>query len=167
MTEKKSAWRSPWVIGWIFMLVAFLTMNLIMIYFATHDNPGLVVKDFYKRGQDYERNMLKRQARDPRWRMRVKLPRKIGVNEPVICHFTVSDRQGTPVVPDSVTFHAYRPSDARQDFSVPMKEIAPGVYEGEVRFPLLGAWDTLVSVKHGEDEYNTAKRVGVGIDWLP
>lgn len=167
MTEKKSAWRSPWVLGWIVMLVAFLTMNVIMIYLAIHNNPGLVVEDFYKRGQDYERNMLKRQARNPGWRMRVKLPRKIGVNEPVICRFTVMDREGAPVAPESVTFHAYRPSDSRQDFSVPMKETAPGVYEGEVRFPLQGAWDTLVSVKHGEDEYNTAKRVGVGIDWLP
>jgi len=167
MTDKKSAFRSPWVIGWIAMVVVFLSMNMVMVYFAITNNPGLVVKDFYERGQDYEKHMLERQARNPHWRMRVKLPRKIGVNEAVICHFTVMDKEGSPVVPDSVTFHAYRPSDARQDFSVPMKETAPGVYESEVRFPLQGAWDTLVSVKHGEDEYNTAKRVGVGIDWLP
>jgi nitrogen fixation protein FixH len=167
MTEKKSAWRSPWVIGWIAMLAVFLSMNLFMVYLAETNNPGLVVKDFYKRGQDYEKNMLKRQARNPGWRMRVNLPRKIGVGETVICHFTIKDREGAPVDSDSVTFHAYRPADAKQDFSVSMKQTAPGVYESEVSFPLKGAWDTLVSVKHGEDEYNTAKRIGVGIDWIP
>ncbi|KRT58539.1 hypothetical protein Ga0076813_13731 [endosymbiont of Ridgeia piscesae] len=25
----------------------------------------------------------------------------------------------------------------------------------------------MVSVKRGEDEFNTPKRIGVGIDWMP
>jgi nitrogen fixation protein FixH len=167
MTEKKSAWRSPWVIAWIVMVVVFLTMNIIMIYFAVENNPGLVVEDFYQRGQDYEKNMLKRQARNPGWQMKVTLPKKIDVDEPVTCHFSILDSDGIPVDPDQVTLYVYRPSDAHQDFSVPMKKIGPGAYESEVRFPLIGIWDTLVSVKHGEDEYNTPKRIGVGINWVP
>lgn len=149
------------------MVVIFLTMNLIMVYLAMKNNPGLVVKDFYQRGQDYEKNMLKRQARNPGWQMKVNLPKKIGVDEPVICHFSIVDKEGIAVDPDQVTFHAYRPADAKQDFTVPMQKVGPGIYESEIRFPLLGAWDTLVSVRHGEDEYNTPKRIGVGIDWLP
>lgn len=167
MTEKKSAWHSPWVIGWLVMVAIFFTMNMIMIYLAKSNNPGLVVENFYERGQDYEKNMLKRQARDPGWQMVVALPKKIGVDEAVACRFTVTDKAGAPVEPDAVTFYAYRPSDAKQDFNLPMQKIGPGLYETEVRFPLMGAWDTLVSVKHGEDEYSAAKRIGVGIDWLP
>ncbi|MDJ0806122.1 MAG: FixH family protein [Gammaproteobacteria bacterium] len=168
MTDKKnSAWRSPWVIAWVAMVVIFFTMNLIMIYMATDNSPGLVVDDFYERGQDYEKNMLKRQARDPGWKMRVELPRKIEVDQTVVCRFRVSDKAGQPVQPDGVTFYAYRPSDKDADFSVPMKLVAPGLYEAEVRFPLLGAWDTLVSARKGEDEFNTPKRIGVGMDWVP
>lgn len=167
MTEKKSAWQSPWVIAWVAMVAIFFTMNAVMVYLAESNNPGLVVKDYYKRGQDYEKNMLKRQARNPGWQMNVELPPKIGVNEPVICRFSVMDKEGRPVEPEAVDFHAYRPSDARQDFSLPMRKTGPGRYEAEIRFPLLGAWDTLVSVKHGEDEYNAPKRIGVGIDWQP
>ena len=48
-----------------------------------------------------------------------------------------------------------------------MREIEPGVYEAEISFPLIGAWDTLVSVKQGEDEYSTPQRIGVGMDWVP
>jgi nitrogen fixation protein FixH len=167
MTEKKSAWQSPWVIAWVVMVVIFFTMNMIMIYLAIDNNPGLVVEDFYERGEDYEENMLKRQARNPGWIMNIDLPRKIEVGQPVVCRLSVRDKQGNPVSRDEVTFYAYRPSDANQDFSVPMKQLEPGEYEAEVSFPLKGAWDTLVSIKNGEDEYNTPKRIGVGIDWVP
>jgi nitrogen fixation protein FixH len=167
MADKNSAWRNPWVIAWVLMVVVFFTMNLIMIFMATGNKPGLVVDDYYERGQDYEKNLLKRLARDPGWKMEVKLPRKIEVDEPVICRYTVRDKAGQPVTPDSVTFYAYRPSDARRDFSVPMHQVEPGLYEAEIRFPLFGAWDTLVSAKQGEDEYHTPKRIGVGMDWVP
>ncbi|MEJ2425863.1 MAG: FixH family protein [Candidatus Thiodiazotropha sp.] len=167
MADKNSAWRSPWVIAWVAMIVIFFTMNAIMIYLATDNNPGLVVDDFYDRGQDYEKNMLKRQARDPKWKMRIELPRKIEVAQSVVCRFTVVDREGAPIDRDEVVFHAYRPSDAKKDFSVPMKRVGPGLYEANVSFPLIGAWDTLVSIRNGEDEYNTPKRIGVGIDWIP
>ena len=167
MTEKKSAWRSPWVIAWVAMVVIFFSMNMIMIYLAVDNNPGLVVDDFYDRGQDYEKNMLKRQARDPKWSMRVELPRKIEIGQPVLCRFKVSDKEGNPIDRDEVTFYAYRPSDAKQDFSSPMQRVGPGVYETTVSFPLKGAWDTLVSIRNGEDEYQAPKRIGVGIDWVP
>jgi nitrogen fixation protein FixH len=167
MTEKKSAWQSPWVIAWVVMVVIFFTMNMIMIYLAVDNNPGLVVEDFYDRGEDYEQNRLKRQARNPGWSMKLDLPRKIDIGQKVTCRFTVKDKEGNPISRDGVTFYAYRPSDAKQDFSVPMKQIGPGHYEAEVSFPLKGAWDTMASIKNAEDEYNTPKRIGVGIDWVP
>ena len=170
MADKNSAWRSPWVIAWVAMVVIFFSMNLFMIFMATDNNPGLVVDNFYERGQDYEKNMLKRQARNPGWKMQMEMPKLIkgeDANKPVICRFRVHDKDGQPVTPDSVTFYAYRPSDSKQDFSVPMREIEPGVYEAEISFPLIGAWDTLVSVKQGEDEYSTPQRIGVGMDWVP
>ena len=167
MSDKNSAWRSPWVIAWVTMVVIFFTMNMVMIYMAAENDSGLVVDDFYDRGQDYEKNMLKRLARDPGWVMRIQLPRKIEINEPVTCRFSVKDKTGQPVSPESVTLYAYRPSDKNADFSMPMKEVEPGLYEAEVCFALMGAWDTLVSAKRGEDEFNTPKRIGVGIDWVP
>jgi nitrogen fixation protein FixH len=167
MTDKQSAWRSPWVIAWVLMVVIFFSMNMVMIYLASGNNPGLVVEDFYDRGQDYEKNMLKRQARDPKWKMKVKLPAKIEIGQPVVCRFSVTDKEGAPVNRDDVTFYAYRPSDAKQDFFVPMQSVGPGIYEATVSFPLKGVWDTLVGIRNGEDEYQVSKRIGVSIDWIP
>lgn len=167
MSEKKSAWQSPWVIGWIIMVVIFFTMNMIMVYLAQTNNPGLVVDDFYDRGQDYEQNMLKRQARNPGWQMQVEFPDKMEPNQPYTCRYRVNDKDGAPVDPGAVTLYAYRPSDAEQDFHLPMNQVGPGLYEVEVVFPLKGVWDTLVSVKKDDDEYNTPRRVSVGIDLIP
>ena len=161
--QKESAWRSPWVIAWFGLLLVFVIANGIMIYLAAEKSPGLVVKDFYERGQDYEQNMLKRMARDPGWKMKILAPDFIDVGKPVLFRFNVTDKAGVPITPDEVTLHAYRPSDADEDFSLPMQAIAPGKYQVEASFPLLGVWEILISAKNGEDEYNTAYDFSAGV----
>ncbi|MES9897932.1 MAG: FixH family protein [Sedimenticola sp.] len=163
MSEKQSPWRSPWIIGWMSMLVIFVAANIVMIYLAIDDGPGLVVDDYYERGQDYEENMLKRQARDPGWKMKVIAPEFVDIGKPALFSYKVTDKEGNPVTPDSVTFYVYRPADKDLDFSVPMKQVEVGLYQAEVSFPLLGVWDILVSNKVGEDEYNQPYRISAGV----
>jgi nitrogen fixation protein FixH len=163
MTEKQSAWRSPWVLGWIGLLVVIVTANGIMIYLAQGSNPGLVVPNYYQRGQDYEKNLAKRLARDPGWKMVVEAPKFVDVGKPALWGFQVTDKEGVPVQPDAVTFYAYRPADHKQDFNLPMQAVAPGRYQAEISFPLLGVWDILVSVRQGEDEFNQPHRISAGV----
>ncbi|MEJ1298281.1 MAG: FixH family protein [Candidatus Sedimenticola sp. (ex Thyasira tokunagai)] len=163
MSEKQSPWRSPWIIGWMSMLVIFVAANIVMIYLAIDDSPGLVVDDYYERGQDYEENMLKRQARDPGWKMKVIAPEFVDIGKPALFSYKVTDKEGNPATPDSVTFYVYRPADKDLDFSVPMKQVEVGFYQAEVTFPLLGVWDILVSNKVGEDEYNQPHRISAGV----
>jgi nitrogen fixation protein FixH len=160
--EKQSAFRSPWVLAWIGMLIVFVMANAVMIYLAA-DRPGLVVDDYYDRGQDYEKIMLKRMAKDLGWKMKVVKPKFADVGKPSEWKFSVMDKDGAPVKADSVTFYAYRPSDAKQDFSVEMELTAPGHYKADVTFPLLGVYDILVSVKKGEDEFNVPSRISAGV----
>jgi nitrogen fixation protein FixH len=162
-----SPWRNPWVIGWVSLVVIVVAMNVVMVMFAIKGNPGIVADDFYDRGQDYEQNMLKRQARDPGWLMDVESPEYIELAQPTTFTYTVSGKEGEHVEVDRVVFYVYRPSDAKMDFSKEMTEVAPGEYTVEVSFPLKGAWDVLVSAKTGDDEYNTSLRLGVAIDWIP
>lgn len=164
MRDKQSAWRSPWVIAWVGLLVTFILVSGFRIYLAIQTNPGLVHNDYYERGQEYEQNRLKKMARDPGWNMQLEAPEAVDIGKPAHYRFRVTDRSGTPVTPDSVTFYVYRPSDAKQDFSVPMQQTGIGVYEAEVTFPILGLWDILVSVKNGEDEYNHPHWVSAGVN---
>jgi nitrogen fixation protein FixH len=156
-----SAWRSPWVIGWIGMVVVVLGVNLTMVVLAVTTNPGLVNDDFYERGQDYERTLMSRLARDPGWTLSADLPPDIKASEPTTLRVVLVDKAGQPVSPDGVTFFAYRPSDKSMDFSAPMVEEAKGRYAARVTFPLFGVWDTLVAVEQGGDEYTTGARVSV------
>jgi nitrogen fixation protein FixH len=156
-----SAWRSPWVIGWVGLVVVVLGVNLTMVVLAITTNPGLVNDDYYERGQHYERTMMSHRARDPGWVLSADFPSDIKVSEPTMLRVFLVDKAGQPVTPDGVTFFAYRPSDKGRDFSMPMVEEGKGRYAASVTFPLFGVWDTLVAVEQGGDEYTSGLRVKV------
>lgn len=160
--KRNSPWRSPWVLFWIGLLVVFVAVNLVMISLSRSVNPGLVVDDYYERGQDYEKNMLKRLSREHGWSTKIKVPKGLEPEKGSTFSISISDKDGKPVSPDGVMFYAYRPSDAKQDFSLPMQAVTPGAYSAEVSFPIKGAWDLLFSVKSGEDEFNFPRRVMIG-----
>jgi nitrogen fixation protein FixH len=155
------ALRSPWVLAWLGLLVTVLAVNLIFIYFAVKTNPGLVNANYYERGQEHERTMISRLARDPGWLMRADIPQPLtaGVEESI--RLVLVDRAGQPVDVDEATFFAYRPSDVSRDFSIPMIREGKGRYLVRTSFPLIGVWDTLIAVKTGEDEYSVGERVNV------
>ena len=157
----QSAWRSPWVYGWFSVLVVVMSANFIMIYLAVDNNPGLVVEDYYDRGQTYEKNMVARMARNPGWEMRIAEPKKLRMNKPAVIEFRLATKEGGAVNPDNVTFYAYRPSNAKEDFSLPMQAMGNGLYQAEVTFGLKGIWDVLVSVEKDGEEYNESLRLGV------
>ena len=157
-SNSNSNWRNPWVIGIIVVLTIFVLANVYTIYLTTQDVPGLVVDNYYERGQYYEENMLKRQAQDPGWKMKVQAPELIKVGKKEFINVTVIDGEAKPVNQDSVMFHLYRPSDATKDFSLPMKRIDDGLYEVEVSFPLPGVWDALVALPFQDYEINLPYR---------
>jgi len=158
---KTPAWKSPWVIGWMGLVLAVLGVNMTMVYLAVRTSSGLVVEDYYERGQDYEKNMFSKRARDPGWHMTIDLPKNPVAGNHTPVNYSVVDKAGVPVQPDAVTFYAYRPSDATRDFSVPMEQQARGLYSAKAQFRLKGVWDILVSAKSGEEEYNVGRRIDV------
>ncbi len=163
MSQKQSALRSPWIRAWLGLLVVFVIANGVMLYLA-FDRPGLVVDDYYERGQDYEQNMLKKKARHPGWKLKILPPRRIVVNQPAPFAFTVKDQEGQPVEVGEVMFRAYRPADAKADFELPMVADGQGRWKADVTFPLLGAWDVLVTVEHNGDEYHDDYRANARPD---
>jgi nitrogen fixation protein FixH len=157
--RSNSPWRSPWVIGWFALIAVFLAVNGVMIYFAVTTNPGLVVDDYYERGQHYEQHLASKLAQDPGWALRAEVPEGIKAGETRLLRFVAVDRSGQPIALDGATFYAYRPSDKGRDFSVPMDQEGPGRYAVKVNFPLFGLWDTLFAGRLGEDEHSVGQRL--------
>ncbi len=156
-----SPWRSPIIMIWSGLLLLFFIANGIFIYLALNSNPGLVIDNYYERGQDYENNMLKRRAIDPGWNMRIELLGVPVLDQPAEIRFHLSDQSGNLLLPDRVVLYAYRPADAKGDFEMRMSELHTGVYQADVSFPLLGVWDLLIVVSKDSAEHSEALRVNV------
>jgi len=156
-----SAWRSPWVIAWISLVVIVLGVNATMVVLAITTNPGLVRDDYYEGGRDVERTIMTRLKAEHDLTMSIDTPADVQAEVPTTVRFVVVDAAGQPVSPDKVTYYAYRPSDAHLDFSTPMEQEAPGRYAARVTFSAAGAWDSLVEIDDGDGAISVAQRISV------
>lgn len=160
--NKKQSWyKSPWVISWLILVLVVLAVNAYMIIQSINDFPGLVVDDFYERGQDYEENINKKLENNEKWLTRFELP-EVSLNKPVTINFAITDKKGVIPQVEKMTMFAYRPSDAKQDFSMPMVLAENKTdYQVTMTFASKGKWDLLASVVIDGIEVNYAKRVFV------
>ena len=158
--SSKRAWRNPWVIGWLLLLGVVLLANAGMITLAFVTGPGLVDKDYYEQGREFERNRLKRiAARNALgWTAHLDMPEENRLGSGATYRFSVVDRKGVPVDGLQVRIDCYRPSDADADFSVPMERYAPGMYRADVSFPLKGHWEITLVAQHEGESFDLVKR---------
>lgn len=168
MTKKISqdnprAWRNPWVIGWVSLVAIVLLVNITMISLAVFTNPGLVSEDYYERGRNYEKTVTTRiAARNALgWTISTDFPAEPVMNRIEKYRFNAVDKNGVPVSNGQVTANVYRPSDVKADFKVQMSEIVPGVYAGDINFPLKGQWEVTISLQRDEDIYDFSRRASV------
>ncbi len=160
-TEKKQWYKSPWVIGWLLLLATVLGVNIFMIMQSITKFPGLVVDDFYQRGQDYEKNIHKKLKNNQRWKTRFDYSR-IYLNKPTSIQFSITDKQGNKAKVEHITLYLYRPSNAEKDFSIPMSVAdKANTYQASVTFDSKGKWDILASVVIEGTEVNYGKSIYV------
>lgn len=157
------AMRNPWFLAMLGLVAIFLIVNIIFIVFAVTSNPGLVADDYYEQGREYEKNVITRLAARNRlnWETKMEVPKQIYTNRPDIYRFSAVDSRGVSITNADVRFIIYRPSDASADFEKPVEQIAPGLYQTQLDFPLPGIWDINLKVTHGEDVYHQAHRISV------
>ena len=159
----KEAMRNPWFLALIGLVTVFLTVNIIFIVFAITSNPGLVADDYYEKGREYEKNVVTRLAarNNLNWETKMEIPKLIYTNRPDVYRFSAVDSRGVSIMDADVEFIAYRPSDASADFVKTVDQIAPGLYQTKLDFPLPGIWDINLKVKYGEDVYHQTHRISV------
>ena len=162
-TEKKSRWyQSPWIMFGIILLLVFIIVSSYRIMLAFQNNPGLVVSDSYEKGQDYEKNYLTKLKNNEKWKARFDVP-ALHENQPGKITVTILDRQGQYEDGiEQVTLFAYRPADARKDFSVPMTyQEETNTYLADITFKNKGVWELLASAVINGVEVNYPKRIFV------
>lgn len=159
--DSPRALQNPWILAWLGVIVVFLLVNLIFIVYAFVTSPGLVAEDYYDKGQNFEQNVLKMRAAQKAlgWETKLATPETIVINRTDTYRFSAVDARGVPVMDAHVTLVAYRPSDADADIELPLRQVAPGQYQGRLSLPLPGIWDINISVQDGDNNYQTGRRV--------
>jgi hypothetical protein len=159
--KKQSWYKSPWVIGWLLLVLTVLIVNGYMIMQSINDFPGLVVDDFYERGQDYEENILQKLENNDKWQTQFQLS-DIYHNQMASLRFMITDQQGNTAPVEKLTLFAYRPSDAKKDFSEVMTlSQDKHIYQANMTFKSKGKWDLLASVLIDGHEMNYAYSIFV------
>ena len=161
--SNKDAMRNPWFLAFLGIIAVFLIVNFIFIGFAISTNPGLVTDDYYEQGREYEKNVVTRlTARNSlNWETKMEIPKQIVTNKLATYRFSAVDSRGISIMDADVKFILYRPSDASADFVKPVEQLAPGLYQTKLSFPLPGIWDINLKVIHGDDVYHQTHRVSV------
>lgn len=161
--HNKQAFRNPWVIGWLGILLLVVLVNAAFIITAFMTNPGLVDEDYYEKGKDHERTVQTKIANRARlgWQIDLKTAAQIAVNKTTTIHVDLKSRDGELIAADAITLSAYRPSDVSADFNQPMENLAPGRFVTTIKFPLKGVWDIRATVRSGDDALNINRRINV------
>lgn len=161
--DNREAMRNPWFLALLGVIGVFLVVNVVFVVFAVTSNPGLVADDYYEQGRAYEKNVVTRlTARNNlNWETKFELPKQIYTNTPDVFRFSAVDSRGVSIMDADVKFVLYRPSDANADFEKTVNQIAPGLYQARLEFPLPGIWDLNIKVTHGEDVYHHSHRINV------
>jgi len=155
-------WRNPFVLFWLFILIAVLTVNFFMVSMAIVTNPGLVNNNPYKHGVNYDQIMEARKAQALLgWQLQMPWS-QVKEGESVRLTLRAQDAAGSPIVADLVEMYAYRPSDIKEDFMMRFQPTAEqGVYQADVTFSKRGKWDWIVEVQRGTDKSSIAGDVFV------
>ena len=154
--------RNPWAMAIAGIMFTFVSVNVVFIIVAFVTSPGLVVENYYEAGRAYEKNALKMLAATQNtkdWETKLDMVDDVFVGQKNTIRFTAVDGRGLPIVDAQLI--SYRPSDANQDIISSMKEIAPGLFESIVSFPLKGVWDVNIKVNQDNSKFELQKRISV------
>jgi len=160
--QLKKDLRNPWLQAILAVVGVTLVVNIGFISYAYISPPNLVVQDYYERGKNYFHDEhLRDEAAATAWRLQLLLPKTLKVDKTASCRLYAMDHQGNPVRAGNVTLKAYRPSDARHDFSVELRLTDAGTFAAPVSFPLPGNWDLIARIDADGQHFDTAQRIFV------
>jgi nitrogen fixation protein FixH len=153
--ENKSGLRNPWVLGMMALIAVVLIVNGTFIWLTMKEGRSTLVERDYKTKDRKSNDEVLGELRAQQalsWQTEIKKPKAIVMGTPTVYEIGIKDRDGVPVS-GTLEVEAYRGSDASKDFTTPFKEVAPGLYQGYINFPLKGYWELHIRVRRGDERF--------------
>ena len=178
--KNKQAWRNPWVIGLLLIVLAGVLSNAKMIWNVIH-NPTRVLDDNYsvKAHNQYDAKWMQQQAERSTlgWKAKLHSPhllandpaampsaiRFVLLASPAELQFDLSDKDGKPIQGGKVVINTQWPGNPDFDFNLQLNETAAGHYVGNLNFSRPGNWDMLIKAEYDGREFEMEQKVFVSI----
>ncbi len=175
MTDKKTAenidapdktwnvaWKNPFIIGWVGILILVVTVNFFMVGMAIVTSPGLVMENFYEKGKNLGTVIARRNRMEKiGWQMDLVMPTLISGQNKTL-QLNVMDKEGVAFDVDSAVLYFFRPSNKKYDGKVEFKNYNKvGQYRSSINLPLKGYYQIVVEIKKGEDMMQLGKKIMV------
>lgn len=137
---------------------AFIAMvDGVMVWTAVRTQTGTVTEHPYEKGLAYNKVVEAAAEQDKLgWKGEIVFEQPQKGDAAGIIKFSIADKEGNEITPDSVSAVFTRPTQAGMDFMV---EVANG--EASVNFPSKGLWEARVVARRGGQEYQQSKRIVV------
>lgn len=146
----------PW-----FFVAFFLVLSGLMGWFAWLANStdrGVVSTHAYQNGIAYNHIIEKQRAQDALgWDGQLTVHKS--ADSPVHADFVLLDNQRAPIKDAQVQLTLIRPTQAGHDVTIMLSAKGDGHYVGETALSLPGLWEAHITVKSGQNTYQTSKRV--------
>lgn len=151
IADKRDRWI-PWYFVAFFVVLAIL--DGIFVYLATSSHTGVVTKNSYLKGLNYNETVAAAEAQAALgWRG------EINHSASGTLGFTLAGNDGLPLEGAIVTAELMRPTHEGQDFRIELSEAGPGTYAADAAFPLKGLWDVRVFVEWNQQQYQQSARL--------
>jgi nitrogen fixation protein FixH len=134
---------NPWPFGLTMTLVLFVIIQLSVVTLATTSFEGLDDVEYYRHGVEYGQEIARQKMqKELGWKLSPK------VSEDTL-YLALQDADGKPVQRAEVVATAGRPATVKDDQTVQLKEVGPGIYEAPLSLQG-GAWRIRLEVSKGE-----------------
>lgn len=158
-THLKDDFKNPWFLGMLALIGTALAGTIWMAMIAGATSPGLVSENYYEKGKNYFHQAPGEVQGGPQWRLKLLAPEVTRVGQPQTYRLYAINEQGKPVREGTATLYAYRPSDAKADFTIPMQLDDAGTFSAAATFPLPGTWDLIAQVDSEGKQVDIAQRL--------
>lgn len=177
--KNKQGWRNPWVFGLAVIMLSAVLINARMMWNAAHHQARILDENYSVKSHKHEAAWVRQQAERGAlgWQAVLHSPHRLpndSMATPDAARFIVTaspaqfqlelnDRDGKPLRGARVAIDVQRPGDPALDFRGALQEVAPGKYQGDLKFSRAGNWDLIIQANQDGHLFAMEQKVFVAI----
>lgn len=154
--------RSRWI-PWLFVagMSLVVAVNGVLVYFATREPVGIVVRNPYVEGLRYGERLAERDRQAALgWQVAAGVIGSAG-SEPVRIRILVSDSSGTPLSGLKGRLRLERPIERLPPIEIDLNATGEGEYAAAAVLPRAGQWEMTVDLVAGSQRHSSSTRIMV------